>query len=334
MGASSTVTLQDVVDYVTAQGSLAPVIPTGGYSQRTSLDMATDVMKDLLAERFNHKFNSYQVPPFYTISWQQDYCQIDLETIGWLESIECVDINNTALPKPIGWPQAVRDLQRTSWAASPPMKLSWEYNSTLYKGVWPGPHTVYTNPLGAIASPINPITNILDANGNILVLTQYGTTGNTAPVAAANAWTPLSATQINDGTCVWTVANPNGQGFRISPLPPQSAVTYQMNVRAQLRPPIFKTMQQLLTPLPDDYAGWFRSGYECYCYKNSPDTNKANQFMARQKAWLDDLLSSCKQGDRERDDARFIPDTQIMNENDGYDYGPANPYNWGYGSGR
>lgn len=329
MGASSTVTLQSVVDYVKTSGSVAPTLPAGGFSTLQAMTHATDVMKDMLAKRFNHKFNSRIAPPFYTNSWQQDYCLVNMTDVAWLENVEGVDINNTALPKPIVYPEAVRDLQRTSWAQTPPESVAWEYNSELTKGVWPGTSQTYTAPLGTPQIPTNPSTVILDANNNILLLTTYGVTAasGTGPVAAAGAYNPNNTTNINDGTCIWTVCNPNGQGWRISPLPPQQGVVFQINVRYQRRPPTFTKMGQLLSPLPDDFAGWFREGFNAYSYKMSDDAKKRMEFEPRRRDWLDALAESVKVDDRERDSAMFVPVSGILDSGGDCDPGPANPFN-------
>lgn len=329
MGASSTVSLQSVFDFVMSQGSVAPFLPAGGYTTQQAITIGTDVMKDILAERFNHKFNSFMPAPFYTISWQQDYPQVNLTNLGWGESCEAIDINNTALPKPINWPQFVRDQQRTSWAASPVSEISWEYNSILYFAEWPGPNKVYTNPLGAVSTPTNPHTAIQDSNGNMYALTTYGTTAaeGPGPLLGADAFDPENITTVNDGTCIWTVCNPQGQGFRIAPLPPQSGVVYKVMPRCQAKPPIFMNLAQLINPIPDDYAGWFRDGADAYCYRLSPDPKIKQMFEMKRQQWLDALAGTRKAGDRERDGAKFVV-PGMLDGCDGGDPGPANPYNW------
>jgi hypothetical protein len=328
---NSTTTLQAVSDYVMAMGELAPVLPAAGYSVNNCLNIATDVMLDLISQRFNWKWNRMKIPPWYTNSWQQDYAQIGstfTAPIGWIENAYWVDINNTALPKPTYPIEVLRDLPVTSISGNPPAKLDWEYNSQLVQGVWPGPNQKYTPPLGATVTPTNPTTNILDANGNILILTAYGTTNavNTPPVLPANS--PEGNT-VNDGTCVWTVVDPNAQGFRIMPLPPQQGVVYQVNVVAQMKaPPPFTTMQQFISPIPDDYANYFRDGFQAYCYKISPNGQMRGMFKEMRQSWLASIEAAMKQGDREQTNSGFIPDRSVVAPSGGWDIGPANPYLW------
>ena len=332
---SSTTTLQSVVDYICSLGELQPVIPASGFGINTALTMGTDVMADLISQRFNWKWNRMKIPPWYTISWQQDYAQFSSAfpaPIGWIEDAYWVDINNTALPKPTYGIEVKRDLPPTSISGNPPAKVCWHYNDQLLQGVWPGPSMKYTVPLGAPITPTNPITNILDANGNILVLTTFGTTGATPPSLSANS---TEGTTVNDGTCVWSVAGPRSQGFRLLPMPPQQAVCYQVNVIAQrMAPPPFTSMQQMLDPIPDDYANHFRTGYSVYCYKLSPNPQMRGMFPTMHQSWLAAIENSMKQGDREMDNAGFIPDRSIVAPQGGVDIGPANPYLYNVWPGR
>lgn len=326
---SSTVKLQNIVDFISTMGELSPVLPAGGYTTLPAITNATDVMKDLLAKPFNWKWNSINLAPFYTISWQNDYFGINIANIGWLESCVAVDINNTALPPPMFFPEAVRKVERGSWASSPPEEVCWLYNRQLYAGAWPGNSKIYTNPLGAPQTPSNAPTCIVDTNGNMLTLTTYGVTAaaGAAPVAPLNA---VAGVTVQDGTCVWTVCNPNGQGFRVGPLPPQQGVVYQMNLVAQMKPPSFNTMQQTIDPIPDEYQGYFRDGMIAYTYRIATDPAIRAQFPAMRQMWLASMMDACKQGDRERDAARFIPESSIMGSDifGNASMGPADPYNW------
>jgi len=309
-------------------GELQPVLPVGGYSTIVALGIASDVMAQLISQRFNWKWNREKIPPFYTNSWQQDYAQLSITTwpapLGWIEKAYWVDINNTALPKPTYPIEVKRDLDITSISGNPPAKIDWLSNNLLNYGAWPGANKTYTQPLGAVITPTNPPTNILDAAGNILILTQYGITGATAPAAAAKA---AEGTTVNDGTCVWTVADPNSQGFRLIPLPPQQGVVYQVNVIAQMQaPPTFTSMGQQINPVPDDYAVWFREGYKAYCYAMSPNPQMQMAFERKRDLWLAAVGAALKQGDREDTDAGFIPDRSVVAAQGGLDIGPANPF--------
>jgi hypothetical protein len=333
---SSTTTLQSVVDYVTSLGEMSPVIPASGYSVSTALTMGTDVMLELISQRFNFKFNRMKIPPFYTISWQQDYAQLTSllpGPIGWLEHGYWVDINNTALPKPSFPVETVRDLEYTSISGNPPGQVAWQYNNQLTQGAWPGPNTLYVNPVGVLnVTPTNPPINILDANGNILVLTTFGTTGATAPAAPANS---AEGVTVDDGSCVWTVAAPLSQGFRIRPLPPQQGVCYQINLIAQQKaPPPFTNLNQFINPIPDDYAHYFRDGFQTYCYKMSPDPAIRKMFPVMKQNWLASITAALKQGDHEADSAGFIPDRTVVAPQGGIDIGPANPYLYNVWPGR
>lgn len=332
---SSTTSVQSIVDYVSTLGELAPVLPVAGFNVNTALTMATDVRNDLIAQRFNWKWNRQMIPPFFTISWQQDYAGMNSlyrAPIGWLETAYWTDVNNTSYPKPTYYIECDRDLEQTSISGNPPAKVDWLYNRLLRKGTWPGPFVTYTQPLGALITPTNPLTNILDRNNNILVLTTFGTTGATAPSLPA---TSPEGTTVNDGSCVWTVADPESQGFRIIPLPPQQGVVYQVDVVAQMKsPPPFTSMQQFIDPIPDDYAGFFREGFIAYTYRISPNPQMRGMFPRMRDLWLAAIEASMKQGDRGQTNAGFIPDRSVTAPQGGVDIGPANPFLYSVWPGR
>lgn len=323
MGNSAT-KLADIVDFARSIGVLNPVQAVGGLALEPALTIANDVMTDLIAERFNWKWNRMVITPWVTNSWQQDYATVNLTNLGWIEHAVAVDINNTTLPKPIFWLECVRDLERTSLQFGRPEKICWLPNNQLVQDVWPGANKAIVNPLGANTMPANPIINILDTNGNIQILTTFGTTGGVAPSwpAASSA----AGTTTADGTCVWTVANPVAQGFRVAPLPTQTSRTFQLYVAGQAKPPKLTALSQMIDPVPDDFAKYFRQGFIAYCHKHSSNAAVKAQFKEEFTEWMLDLQRAKKQADRERDDAAFVPARNIMGEPVALPVGPAWPF--------
>jgi hypothetical protein len=326
---SSTTSIQSVVDLMSTMGSLSVAQAAGGFSQVAWLAIANDVVNDLVSQKFNWKWNSFKVPPFWTTSYQCDYAFDGQTEIGWLESGMWTDINNTSLPLPRWTVEVVRDLQPTSWAASPPTQVCWKYNKLLEQGKWPGVSTVYTQPLGAISTPQNPPTNIVDTDGNILILTTYGTTAATGTGPNAGL-TPTYGTEITDGSCIWTVVDPDAQGVRVNPMPPATGVVYQIDLIAQLSAPKFTSLNNMIDPIPDDYSGSFRQGVYAYCHKYSNDPMLKREFPMVRQAWLDEIMAAMKQGDREMEGAGFVPSRSAMSGTSSYSVGPANPYGSGW----
>jgi len=332
MSNSSTTSIQSIVDEINTLGELMPVLPSGGYSAVSAVATANRIRKILLGQRFTWKFNRMVCPAFYTNSYQQDYAQIGLTALAWLENANWVDINSTSQPKPQYPIEAVRDLPLTSWTGNPPGKMCWYPNSQLSQGQWPGANQTYTTPIGANQTPSNPPTNILDANGNILVLTTYGVTGETAPVLPANS---SDGTTVADGSCVWTVAGPNSIGFRLVPMPPQQGVVYQINSYGQMKPPAnFTKLGDFINPFPDEYSHHFTDGFIAFAYQLSPNPKMQELFERKQQSWLASIAASFTQGDREIDNAGFIPDRSAMAPGGGTDIGPAMPYLYNVWPGR
>lgn len=353
--ANSTTTLASIVGYIRTFPELAPLIQStaGGASLQPALTIANDVMIELIAQAFNWKWNRFQLPAIYTNTYQQDYA-LPISNLGWLEHGYCVDINNTATPLPV-WPmETVKDLETTSQLYGRPGQACWLPNNQLIFATWgatnpgigpgpnPQPNQVIATPLGVTAMPSNPYTQVRDPNGNLWIVTTYGTTGNTQPSWPASPLYPtLSnptqvATTVTDGTVVWTAIDPNGQGIRINPVPPSAGIVYQINLIGQNRPFTFSKgpftqLSQTIEPVPDDFAKWFRDGFVAFAYEHSSEADTRAKAASAIMKWKQGLMESRIQGDRERDNAGFYPATDILQQPFAIYPGPAYPYNlpWG-----
>jgi len=324
----STVQIQDVVDYVCSMGDLEPITSVTGFVSVVSITLANDVMTDMLAPPLPWKFNRVKIPPFYLNSWQQDYAGLQKTPIAWLEGNGCfaLDINNTSQPKPIIWQEVYNGLERTSYQFGTPCKVDWLPNEQLHQAAWPGPNVLYKDPQGQPSVPANPINNIRDVNANILVLTTYGLTGATAPQAPANS---PAGTLVPDGSVVWTIADPNAPGFRVSPIPPQTGVVYQMHLTGQGPPPTLKKLTDYINPIPDTYSKYFRDGFIAYCTRHSPNPNVRKDFPLAKQNWIASMADARGSADRERTAAGFYPTRGITDQDWALPVGPAWPYGTG-----
>jgi len=335
-------------------GDLAPTLPTGGFYETLALSIANDVITDMLlgsakGSRFNFKFNRINITPFFINSWQQDYAS-SLTNLGWIESCLAYNTSSTVVPKPTAVIEAKRDLLLTgvNGQGARYAQVCWMQNSTLTFGTWgqstidsfsglanPGPGVKYTNPLGLTALPINSITQVQDAFGNLWIITPsttfnpnggYGTCGNVNPfltklnpVFPTFAAPTTVATTVMDGSVQWTAVWPQGQGFRIAPMPSQTGPVWQMAPIAQARIPQFTNIDQILDPIPDDYFRYFKQGFFAYCYGASPDPKVRAKFPVEKARWMESLNLSVSQGSREDDAFGFVPsEAGVMDTGFGY----------------
>jgi hypothetical protein len=352
----SSYTVQALVDIARTMGDLAPVLPTAGFYQTLALSVTNDVMTDMLlgsakGSRFNFKFNRILVAPFFINSWQQDYAS-PMVNLGWLESCGAYNTSSTSIPKPFAVIDVRRDVLLTSVAGQGGRyaKIAWMQNNTLTFGTWglatnlslsglqnPGPGVVYTNPLGLTAMPANAVTQIADVFGNLWILTQYGTCGSTnpfltniAPTFPTFASPNTSATVVIDGSVQWTAVWPQGQGFRINPMPSQTGPVWQIAPIGQARIQQFTEIKQYLDPIPDDYFRYFKAGFCAYCTKASNDPKVRARFPLEKAQWMESLNLAVSQGSREDDDWGFVPSSPgVMDTGSGYQtqQSPAWPYN-------
>lgn len=337
-GVVSTIKLQDVVDEVAVIGDLTPVLKeTGGYANRPAIDIANVVMGELISARFPWKWNRRKIPPFTLTPLQQDYASINIYNIGWIENGVRIDVNNTQVPPPSWRMTAVRDLEIDNSIGGFPGQWCWFYNKLLEFAKWPGPNVVYTNPIGQQAVNNNKPTNVVISDGSILVLSQYGTTGTTEPTVPA--WDTTTGPEpdnyptgvvITDGTCQWTVADPNAQGFRFTPRPPTGGNVWLVRLFAQMKaPPKFTSLGQFIDPIPDEYSKWFTDGFIAYAHRYSSNPAVKAQFAQHRQLWIEGANAAARQGDREDESKGFYPDQGLSAPSYVQDQGPY-PYRFGW----
>lgn len=346
----STVTLQRIVNIVQTMPELEPVLNVAGDSSEPALTIANDVMNEICAQPFPQKWNEITLPYFYSNSWQQDYALVytptstppgnpatafsSLTNLSWLQRGICVNINSTSFPKASRDVECGRQLpastgtnlfqQGGGGGSNPLFLVNFFPNYMLYYGTWgatnngtesvgnnPVAGSAYTAPLGTLSMPANPINQIQDANGNLLVLTTYGIEGTAAPVAAANA---PAGTQVSGpgASTVWTVVDPNGQGIRVFPPPSQTGVVWQFQLVGQMTPIRFTSLSQKLYPLTDEFEPNFRQGFTAQCYRYSSDPKVRAKFKDEWVLWKTSLLQLRQKQDRELEENKFVPDRTIL----------------------
>jgi hypothetical protein len=159
--------------------------------------------------------------------------------------------------------------------------------------------------------PDNPITQIIDANGNFLLLTTYGIEGTAPPLAARNA-VPGTTVSGAGASTQWTVLDPNGWGFRFTPVPSSTGTEWQFNLTAQMKPVRFVSLSQTLAPLPDEFETFFRDGFIAQLYHRSPEKAVYAKFPTEWKLWQQALMELRVKEDRELEENKFIPSRTVF----------------------
>jgi hypothetical protein len=356
---NSTITLSTITTYAKSFPEIAGVVQqgVGGSSIALPLQIANDVMIEMLSPAYNWKYNSFLLPLFATNSWQQDYA-LNVVNLGWLESGWLIDINNAAQPQPV-WPlEVVKDLPPTSTQYGQPGQVCWFNNDQLVYATWgapnpgagtpsgtsnfpnPQPNSPISTLYGVPAGPANPLLQVKDAFGNLWVVTTFGITGATNPFATnqnpQNLYpTPANPTQsaqtVLDGSVVWTAVNPKGQGVRCNPLPPQTGTVFQFNLKGQWRPFAFSNgpfsaLSQTIEPIPDDFSKYFKDGFIAKAYRHATEKAIRGKAQDMEAFWMKSMMDAKVQGDRERDNMGFYPATPILDQPGLVYPGPAWPF--------
>lgn len=350
----STQTLQQMYDKVVTLGDVKPVLAdVAAYQLEPFITICADVYSDIVGTSFPHKWNEVKLPLFYTNSLQQDYALINPDgtsvfNVEWLQQGIVIQQTSTAQPKPWGYVECGRAqgqmtggiLQPMNWSG-PTFIATRVYNYMAYYGTWggtnsdktfgnnPGPLSVYTNPVTVNSQVANPITQIIDSNGNLQVVTTYGTTGSIQPTwPAANS---PAGTATPDGTVVWTVVDPNGIAIRISPVPSMTGVVFQFNLVGQMPAITFTDLSSTFAPFPDKYLNYFRQGIIAQCYRYSSDPKVQAKFEKNYQIWLKSLMNLREVQDRELEEYSFVPERTVFSSGtggrSGY-VGAANPFNY------
>ena len=312
----STLTIQNLIDYVRCFDWCVPTVGLAGYDDEPSLSFANDIIQKIIAKNNPWKWNSYVAPVFYTQPYQQDYpTNIPSSTMGWLESATFTDINNPAgtsqyfVQPPI---QCVARLLPT-YVIGIPDEVSWLLNRNAQTGVWPGPNQLYQPPLisegGGPGS--NPLTAITDTNGNIQLVTTYGETGNVEPTWPYAQTSPGITTQ--DGTVVWTVMDPLGVAFRVNRLATYGSNVWQFNITYQQKPPLLTQLTQTFAPVPDELQFLIKQGFLAYCYKKADHKT----FQTEYAQWLEDIQEALEESDRETQTFGFYPSQALQSPGGG-----------------
>jgi|ERR1700721_2859598 len=328
-----------------------------GYSTEPFLTILNEIVSRILDENMPWKWNRYLIPPFLTVSLQQDYCT-QITEIGWLENGWIVDINNSTsnsngAPKPVRPLETVRDLTQTS-AQNVPFQVSYIPNYQAYMGSWQA-NTAYGCGYGNATLPKSPIQQFIDSNGNILYIDStnlgltiespgytgptiippgffpYGTSGNTQPAAPVNA-TP--GTLVQDGSVVWTVADPQSYALRMSPLPALNGLAWLCYIQYQQAPISLPIMSSVLT-IPFYMLFLLRAGVRAALTREN-DLAKGQAMYAE---WEEQLMRSLRGADRQQEDNELYCNQTILGPNLSASIyaGPSQPFGpafWtpGYGA--
>ncbi len=323
---ASTWTVQSVVNYARSYPDLIPVLGASGWTQEPALTFANDIMQKILAQGMDWKWNRAYVPPFLSVALQQDYIT-GVTDIGWLEYADRIDINNSTsngllAPKPVFTMETVRDLGRVSYQGYP-FQLMYIPNYLAYMGEWVANYN-YACGYGVAMTPQTPIQQFVDSNGNIMYIdstvlglnidstgftttpivlppnSPYGTSGSVQPIMPPDT---EPGTTVQDGTVVWTVADPNAYAIRVRPLPAFSGLVWLIEPVYQRVPPKILSLTQTLAPIPDSFAYLFRSGFIAMCKMHAGLKDGAQAYAV----WQESLRTAVYSADREREESTIWP---------------------------
>jgi hypothetical protein len=102
-----------------------------------------------------------------------------------------------------------------------------------------------------------------------------------------------------------------------------------LRLYAQRNASIFTKLNQLINPIPDDQAKWFRDGCVAYAHRYSTNPAVKSRFEQMKADWFGAMELATKQNDREDESKGFFPDKSVMAPSYTTDPGPW-PYRYGW----
>jgi hypothetical protein len=113
---------------------------------------------------------------------------------------------------------------------------------------------------------------------------------------------------VQDGTVVWTVADPNAYAIRVNPLPAFSGLAWLIQPVYQVKPPTLTRLQDRITPIPPEMTYLFRQGFRAMLYSHA-GSPKAEAAYAK---WEEDLMVAVRSADRQQEGYALVPGESIM----------------------
>ena len=300
----ATITVRNTLDWAMTKPSLTKVLGspiTGLGGTAVPIKIANKVLQEILQEPFAWKWNRRQPAAFLTNQLQQDY-STSITDCAWLEDAERIEIMNPQFvpPSPPLYPirgvEAVRELMPVS-VQGVATQICQLPNSEAICGTWTAGAT-FSAPNATIQMPIQGLLQIRDSNGNIQVLTGYGTCGTVQPT-----WATAANATTTDGSCQWTMADPNGITWRLSPCPQQSGTPYSIQPYYQKKPTTITTVGALWT-VPDELSGLYEQGFIAYAWDAAEEDQKFQQAYALFQMRIKKSLVS---NDREQESYGMFP---------------------------
>jgi hypothetical protein len=254
---------------------------------------------------------------------------IDSGSLGLNISSPGVSGSGGSVPLPPGNPYGISgsiqpSLPPNSWAAISSVSISGNIATYIANNNFIAGQSVTVNGIrgnGSVFNVINqPITSATPTQFQVAI-----NNGNmTLPSVSETASAGLN---VIDGTVRWTVANPNGVAMRVAPLPAFSGITWLLFPVYQRKPPILTSLQQLISPIPDEYGYLFRQGFIALCKENAGSKDSRDAYLK----WEEMIMNALRSGDREREQASFYPTEGLVSGSSGGYYqgipiGPGFPY--------
>jgi hypothetical protein len=335
---NSNISAQSLLDFARIHAKLIPVIGVGGISGEPGISIVNDVLGEVFAAPYNWKFNRNEMTMFMTRQFVQDYTvsgaiafvlqnstnapagncggvAIDLTTnpirgtAGLTESGTTVTCNTIeAHPFKVG---------QTVYITGTNSAYDNTYSLSL-AGAFSGGYTITAVPTAYSFRFTHSSSGL--ANSGAPGITNFGWLESGSVMDVSNTSTPQPI-----GTCFVVkmlepsseTANPekfavvadNGNGtLRVRCYPCPSTYSWAVNLVYQAKAPRITTLQQTLTPWPDELAYVTRQGVIAKAFRYVDQA----RYVTEYQLFLNNIARALGQKDSENSSQGFYPMRPIL----------------------
>lgn len=327
--ATSTITLQSVVNVASTHVDLLPLAGVGGYANEPALSLCNDALQELMSAPYDWKFNRTEMPMLVTMANKQDYLFAGATafTLGGTSAGAAIGLASNNAVSESGTTVTVNTLEAHRFSVGDTVYMTGNgvaaYNSTFTddgtKSQWAGGWTITAVPSSTSFQFTHAQSGL--ATSGAPGITDFGWLTSGTLVEMNNTSSPQNVKIIEGVKDI----QPSG---RVTPMPEKVCVLHDLgtgvikirfqyvpgstiwgvNLVYQAKPPLKVALTDTWGPFPDELSFVYRQAFiaRAYRYLNSPraDAEYQKLQLAIQKA-----LGAA---DRETSDVHLYPETPIV----------------------
>jgi hypothetical protein len=325
-------TIQSTVDYARTQAKLSLLSGVGGVAMEPALTIANDVMQEICAPPYAHKWNRAEMPMFITAPFKQDYLHAGAVIFSLTKGGVGIALKSANGISQSGTTVTVNTLENipSNWAAGDIVYIIGAdvaaYNSVSVDAT--GAHS-WTNPRTLLTASGTSLTFSMTAGNAIsgsLGITDVGWVESASllhimdasspqkiePISAVRELNPSSNTGFTGKLKVCVLSDP-GTGIlklRLSN-PAPNGISYGVNLVYQKKAPNITGLtgaNGTWSPIPDNLGYMYRQGFLARTFRHIESPREPEEEQKFQAA----IMKSLSTESAEQSENGLAPERSLM----------------------